>query len=153
MAGIRSHCKCFRRTRYCCLLPGLHGLRDPHEESHGNCRCFGISPSNGTVSLSSSQHSNSTLCSDIIHYLWFSGCSAHPSFSCSPVSEENIIPVVLHCCWQKRFCASEMLLAALSKPAEEQARAWLLRTDIVFILLQRFCGDTQERCPLTCQRT
>lgn len=122
LAGIRSHCKCFWRTWYCCLLTGLHGLRDPHEESHGNCRCLGISPSNGTVSLSSFQHSNSTLYSDIVHYLWLPDCSALPSFSCSPSVRENIIPVVLHCCWQKRFCASEMLLAVLSEPAEEQQK-------------------------------
>lgn len=63
-----------------------------------------------------------------------------------------------HPCCSALLLAKEVLcirdaVSCAFQTSRGAARAWLLRTDIVFILLQRFCGDTQERCPPTCQRT
>lgn len=63
----------------------------------------------------------------------------HPWCSALLLMKENL------CTTDAFSCAFQTSWGAL--------RGCLLRTDIVFPSLQRFCGDTQERCPPTCRRT
>lgn len=149
LAGIWSYCECLWRTWHCCLLTGLHGLWDSYEESHRNRRCLGNSPSNGMVSLSPFQHSNSTLFPNTVYdCLWFSVCLVLPSFSCSLMPEETITPAALHDktgfvrqgCFQLCFSAP---LRSSKRPAAENWHCFYFSWKVLW----RYTGKAPPNLP------
>lgn len=149
-AGIWSYGECLWRTRHCCLLTGLHGLRDSYEESHGNSRRLGISPSNGTVSFLPLQHSSSRLFSTMVHDdLWLSLCLALLSFSWC---QKKLLPQLL--CTMKQFlCPTAVFSSAFQNRVRSSKRLVAENWYNWYTSLERFCGDTRERHPPTCRRT